>query len=333
MTEAEYKELRKTLIFAKAQLLKNPKLLFTKEEYLLMDVKTAEMLLAQGMGVTVPELHTAARKMEKKINHARHHGMSPARAEDMGRFEARISSHHRCQARFPLKIDGRVDYWVSCTRAHGHVGGHAGRSRGGLSMEWTDAQAREQIRPVPRQVVGALSAWRCWRLGKHEKLMSVSASTVWDGPVMTTRVGKDGKLMRVRTEDHNHNHHQELLYEGPVDYGIHAYKKIEHLRAHWIEETLDTYPVIGRVDLTGHVCVHELGYRAQKATITELWYFRHAIEKDPFLGNVTADVPRSLEKRYGCDVHVIDVHKKDGWFKYMEAVEREDTRHLQKKGR
>lgn len=310
MTSEEWTELRQKLIGAKVKLGKNGPPL-KKSDWFSMSIEDAELLVAQSLGKTVEEFRQIAGAGLKTITH----GLTYGRAMHYFEKDRYYQSGLKCRNNFPIRVDGVIEYYVHCSRGYNHNGNHAGRSHAGLSVEWNDQQRAEALRPPPRKVVGAITAWRCWALAKHDILQSVSSHDLWEGPVMTTARGRDGLPSRVRSEDPDHEREGYLL----VDHGVHAYRTVEALRDNWLVESGGHYPVVGRVDLTGHVIVHELGYRAQKATIRELWYFR---PNDPFMAQVTKDVGPSLERRYGCDVHVVDTRKFNGWVKYMMAEER-----------
>lgn len=102
-----------------------------------------------------------------------------------------------------------------------------------------------------RELSSGIEGWRGWRLVKvngSPLLQSLTAPDVWTGPVFTSdqRPGID------RTTSQK---------------GIHAYRTplaMQRLRS-------SAAIVYGQVTLNGQVCVHELGYRGERARIDRLF--------------------------------------------------------------
>lgn len=128
-------------------------------------------------------------------------------------------------------------------------------------------------------------SWRAWQIDyESQKLRSLTSDTIWDGPVCTTRLLKNGQ-----PEKPTWANHAERI-KGYSDAGVYSYKTPSLLA-----EYLSGFPVYGRLENYGHVIEHELGYRSQKVVIQELFL----IFNSPVYEREWAD---KLESLYGCEV-------------------------------
>lgn len=152
----------------------------------------------------------------------------------------------------------------------------------------------------------------------------VSASHLWEKPEVVTEeiiayrawtydtvITPDGAI-EVRLE----SQYQEYFWDGPVtvsdkipavgsDHGLYALGLQPHHEGNWLSYiTGNNGEVWGRVALSGIVVEGDCGYRAERATIQELW-----VNPEEFVGGYgNSDSPEGLCKllgdRYQCDVSV-----------------------------
>lgn len=217
----------------------------------------------------------------------------------------------RCLSLF--KGGGQV---IKCSLAvDGHHIHKGYTSLGGMIISWTDKDSLESLRSVLEKKIGAFVGWRAWRLEKHDYLRSLTSRSVWEGPTMTTRLDESGKPKRVWTSPTT----QFSRDMSKGDYGVYAYKTpslmYEQLLFEYNNDMI--YPIIGSLDLLGHVVEHELGYRAQKAIIRELWL----IVSDETEGILSRTGVRDMEVRYQCPVHVLEAKKVKGWARWYTDTE------------
>lgn len=106
--------------------------------------------------------------------------------------------------------------------------------------------------PVEKILIGEIIGWRAWRLNANDLLGSFSQAKVWvPGEPMVARKVPSG--------------------DGE---GVYAFKSKRLLYDFvWIceREWHDERPVLGQVHLWGNVVEHELGYRAEFASIVSLF--------------------------------------------------------------
>lgn len=166
-----------------------------------------------------------------------------------------------------------------------------------------ESDLRETIFGVPpKKQTEPLIGWRTWRIVPNAAsqwvLKSMSANYIWESPVGRTR-------------------NNERLTKDREHHGVYSYKTpnlmLQHLGL--------LSNIAGRMDLTGHVVEHEFGYRAQRATIRELWIFDQG---RPFQTNQFVDTEKEieqitsdLESRYQCPVHVVKADQLYYWADYM----------------
>lgn len=207
---------------------------------------------------------------------------------------------------------------VHCTMTQEHGGSHKGRVNN-LSVTWTTAEGLESLRPAPILLTQAPIGWRAWKIEKHDILRSLTSGSLWEGPVMTTKLKSDGTLKRVWSE--------RTWWMEPhlYDYGVYSYKTLEYLNNNLMfihthplkrEAEYYTYPVFGKVECHGHVVPHAYGYRAQKVVINHLWY---TVPK----GVELITDKSTLEDRYQCPVEVLPAHKLVGFLRYYIQEEKE----------
>lgn len=133
-------------------------------------------------------------------------------------------------------------------------------------------------------------SWRAWQFDiESQRLRSLTSDTVWDGPVCTTRLLKNGQ-----PEKPTWVNHAERI-KGYSDAGVYSYKTPGLLA-----EYLSGYPVYGRLENYGHVIEHELGYRSQKVVIQELFLVNMPVTISERVW--TPKECRELESLYGCEV-------------------------------
>lgn len=160
------------------------------------------------------------------------------------------------------------------------------------------------FKPAPERRTEPFISWRAWKLSDDGKLRSLTSQHVWDGPVCTTQVLKNGQPVKPMWDNKPGSR-----IEGANDAGVYSYKDPTCL-PRW----LPGYPVYGRIENYGHVVEHELGYRSQKVIIQELWISPKLIRQesvgdsvmDVLIGNVTKkmfdNIHKNLESLYGCEV-------------------------------
>jgi len=94
-----------------------------------------------------------------------------------------------------------------------------------------------------------------------------------------------------------------------LDFGIYSYKTPHELSIyHGFGD------IVGRIDNLGHVVEHEWGYRAQKATIIELWFLN-----SPLFDKLQT----TFEDRYQCPVNFLGHSKVKHWIDYWTEEMRE----------
>jgi len=133
--------------------------------------------------------------------------------------------------------------------------------------------------------IGNIEGWRGWRLTDVDgapHLQSVSADDIWDGPCFTS--DELPVVTRRRTPT-----------------GIHAYATPGQMQSVLRGPAL----LYGQVTLYGQVCVHETGYRAERARIDRLFLRacgRHAPSNAPLTGVLPLDVQNYEPGSYcACD--------------------------------
>lgn len=209
-----------------------------------------------------------------------------------------------------------------CRLESGHTGSHQGRSKGGLfTYIWTD----EDMIHKRQTGTTTLTGWRVWKCVKGPRLKSVTADREWDSPVMRTKPGTVPASWLEETTGYTQSDGHQLPHptnKETHDYGVYAYKTpllcweklLQHDRErdHYTR-TEPQYLVIGRMDLSGIVVEHELGYRAEIAVIQELWYVSNDFADA--LGEGQRRV-RELSEFYKCDVHLLAPNQIHGWAKW-----------------
>jgi hypothetical protein len=170
-----------------------------------------------------------------------------------------------------------------------------------LFVTWTTQQADESAWEMQKELIEkhtsystkSLIGWRVWELAHNDRLLSITAGVSWDGPVM-------------RTDKNRRPVIRELGFIGG-DWGIYCYKT-PNLALKYLGTN---YPIIGAISLSGTVIEHELGYRAQIATVRELWVTLGWPKTISLLQKISL-----LQEIYECPVHSIDTAKLPGWAKY-----------------
>jgi hypothetical protein len=211
------------------------------------------------------------------------------------------------------KTDGSPQE-IPCVFQEEHKGEtfHLGRTAGGMYIRWSEEDAREArekwqtengcfIKKEP------LVGWRTWKLSwpSQTHLMSTAAGDKWTGPRMTT-------LDFMRVTPHWGNVAPKHRTKSPLhDFGVFSYKN-PVLLMRYFEVGSRTLPVVGRLDLTGHIVEHEFGSRAQSVMIRELW-----LVKESLLGNINPTVTQAhLQEHYECPVHLIPKDQLKAWAAY-----------------
>ena len=242
-------------------------------------------------------------------------------------------------------------FTYQCELGEGHAEKHTARYKDtdqtprekSNFIKWSNPTRELKKRMTP--FVG----WRCWKLmsescrfdNVYNKvqyterdttdyfLLSTAAAVKWEGPVMRTR---DNVRVSGRNLAGMAGSRKQSFGEEVVDYGVYSYNDPRWLLHYFYGDiyhdpnTLITqYPIIGRLDVTGHVIEHELGFRSQVVTIRELWISdqigrantdsftdnKHIIERE------TPKVQEVFESRYHCPVHIYDFSKLKSWADYM----------------
>jgi hypothetical protein len=224
-----------------------------------------------------------------------------------------MSLKPRCRSALYLQ-EGGIWTLVKCSYEstilhHEHRGRHEG-----FFVDWNSEEAThskelwsddvEKIHTRSEPFVG----WRCWKLKQqlgpstscHVFLESTAAKTPWYGPTMGLRLGCN-KVARL--------HHDISVFNG-MDYGIYSYKQPQGLVEHFAQPNLSC-PIIGRLDVSGHVVEHEIGWRSSKVIIRELWVisFYHVVES-------YEGIRESLEETYQCPVNIIQQDQVVHWAKF-----------------
>lgn len=143
------------------------------------------------------------------------------------------------------------------------------------------------LNPEPVKLHSPPIGWRTWKLSEDGKLQSVTSGTIWEGPVMTTALLKNGRPVKPMWENR-----PSARIEGVTDAGVYSYKHPKYLSLY-----LTGYPVYGRLEIpfgaTG--TEHELGWRTSKVVIQELFLQFNS----PTYEREVAD---KLESLYSCEV-------------------------------
>lgn len=189
---------------------------------------------------------------------------------------------------------------LSCNEPRYHKGPHEGESPSGLTVHWTDLD----MIPPRRKGTKPLTGWRVWRMEPGPRLLSVTVNREWESPVMRT---KPGTVPRSDLE--------RGAKGGQHDHGVYSYKTPELCVSHMYFDGLwgGHYPVIGRLDLSGVVVEHEKGYRAETATIRELWILVDPLHDALGEGDRQA---KELATFYKCDCHTLKGTSLKGWAKW-----------------
>lgn len=207
-----------------------------------------------------------------------------------------------------------------CTRPLGHEGTHQGKSQRGHTLMWTDAD----MVVVRKKSETALVGWRVWKCVKGPRLKSVTADRTWESPVMRTKPGTipsshlEGTTIYGQSNGHQLPHPKTKEY----DYGVYAYKTPLLCWERLLEPDQrrdqrygmePQYLVIGSMDLSGVVIEHELGYRAEIATVRELWYI-----SNDFADALGEGLRRAQElgEFYKCDCHLLPPGQLKAWAQY-----------------
>lgn len=154
---------------------------------------------------------------------------------------------------------------------------------------------------APRELSKGIEAWRGWRLDDiagSPKLRSLSASDLWNGPVFgSNAIPTLGDRQGV---------------------GVHAYRTPMGMNSLRSSSAI----VYGRVTLFGQVCIHELGYRAERVRIDRL-YLRacayhsnsdsRARRRGPLLLQLLEEQNDPRGSYCGCDTL-----PRDSWLTYRE---------------
>ena len=158
---------------------------------------------------------------------------------------------------------------------------------------------------TPDRIVGTgIEGWRGWRLADVDEsphLQSISAGDIWDGPCFTSDVLPFATRRGAPT-------------------GIHAYATPGQMQSVLRGPAL----VYGQVTLYGQVCVHETGYRAERARIDRLFLRacgRHAPVNAPLTGVLLLDV-HNYEPGAYCACDALSPHE---WASYdrLEVLARQ----------
>ena len=157
--------------------------------------------------------------------------------------------------------------------------------RGSCKLFTGDSES--QVRLPTRKSTKALIGWRGWRLNEWEprdfRLQSLVVSDIWHSPVFRA----EGKPSVLRPPTSTVN-----MREGEV-HGIYAYNDIDFaLRELSVWTKRDNLIVIGKLELTGTVIVHTLGFRAEVATLVKLLMSEYH----------GSEVIRNMENTYQCEV-------------------------------
>jgi hypothetical protein len=225
-----------------------------------------------------------------------------------------LFSTKRCESCYYRPTNKGIWIGIRCSNALGHPSinhmAFAGDDTRGKWLSWNDEEATDSFERYRTQKVtkrvGALTGWRCWRLGPAHLLLSTSRQHIWEGPVATTFEN------RMVTET---NHVPEV----DRDYGVYSYKSpvklLKYFPGIYSGSSYPSYPVVGRVDVLGHVIEHELGWRAQKVIIRELWF----VVKNNLRDYIIDD----LEASYQCPVNALKSSQVNAWAEWFDSQQEE----------
>lgn len=189
---------------------------------------------------------------------------------------------------------------------------HVGRTNSGLRITWTDKDSKESRAILEREE--PFTGWRVWELDKGGYLVSVTSKAIWKGPVLSAR----GRPYSLIMGDRGPRDSDE------VDYGIYCYKTPLLLYGHMRRGIFNMrWPVLGAIELSGHVVEHTKGYRAERATFKKLWYVFDDPHKLLFGDNLKKD----LENRYQCDVERLSLDQVEHWADYLTSEMEENDGH------
>ncbi len=156
----------------------------------------------------------------------------------------------------------------------------------------------------------------------NEKPKSVppTASSLWDSPetVTTEIMAYRGWVLKVQIDDNGkaviylRSMNFDMLWDGPTVvadetpkaeslHGLYAVGLLPHHEWNFVLNMDMSCHIWGRVALSGMVIEGDLGYRAERATIQELW-LNPATEVDDFDNHSTIGLAKLLAERYQCDV-------------------------------
>ena len=133
-----------------------------------------------------------------------------------------------------------------------------------------------------KQVIG----YRTFKL-ENERLVSPAHHTAWESKTMIAECGD--------SVDKCVNH----LLEHEHRCGINMFKSI-------VQDGYDQYPVVAECEAQGIVNYFKLGYRSEKAEITQIWLIRENLSKDRPVSNGRLKLANQLQEFYGVPVHVTD---------------------------
>lgn len=174
----------------------------------------------------------------------------------------------------------------------------------GIVVKWSDQDAIDSKYANVIKSKTPLIGWRCWKLEKkHNRYvcMSITAPVVWEGPTMRTlnNVPPHSDFL---DGDRNSPTFSAYNRKNPrTDFGIFCYKTPMLLRTYLGY----SYPIVGRISLTGIVIEHEYGYRAQTVTMDELWVCLPPWDTQLNENITTERIAIGLEDFYQCPVSVI----------------------------
>lgn len=145
-----------------------------------------------------------------------------------------------------------------------------------------------------RKVQGPLYGWRWWTL-EDGVLLSPVQYTRWEGPSLVAHeVPKRSALLRG---------FPDRDWNGVYCY--HSRKAAIDIGTTWPSER-----ILGKVEISGKVVKHELGFRVERATVVELFGKEVDYEVYTIFGfmkekrGITPEIAAKLEERYQCPVTV-----------------------------
>lgn len=168
----------------------------------------------------------------------------------------------------------------------------------------------------PTRMEHPITAWRCWGLredsSNHWTLTSITADCVWEGPVMRAHKRPvDPKYWDEMKQKGSAIEYSVAFHDTFKVAGIYATKDEKYTKEIADDCGVSCY---GTVKLFGRVAQYTDGYRAEVCMINELWIlpsirwmfnFNDDERYEQHVKDRTADVVRDLEKRYGCEVHLL----------------------------